>query len=474
MTRLVPALLGVGVWCAAAAAGPPAWPQFRGPGGAGLADGQKPPTKLGPDTNVKWKVPVPPGMSSPVITGDKLFLTAYENDKLFTIAYARADGRELWRKEAPAKAIEAYHKTEGSPASSTPATDGERVVSYFGSCGLFCYDLAGKELWRYELPVAQTNNDFGTGSSPVIVDGKVLLLRDQRADARLLALDLKDGSQAWEAKREGVQTSWGSACVWDTPAGKQVVVAGSMKVNGYDLATGKEAWVVTGTPAIPCTTPVVAGGKLVFAGWSPGGGADFKMPAFDDLLKEAGELEQGYLTKAGSEKSFLKGYFDNNDTNKDGKITRDEWDAQLRFMAKGKNVAFALTPGGTGDITKTHVAWTATKGLPYVPSPLVYDGRMYTLNMQGRLSAADAATGKPVYEGEAVGINGVYASPVAADGHIYLCGLDRSVVVVAAGDSPDKVSSTKLDDRIAATPAIADGVIYIRTGKTLYAFADKK
>ena len=472
MTRLFPALLGVGVWCAAAAAGPPEWPQFRGPGGAGIADGQKLPTKLGPDTNVKWKVPVPPGMSSPVIAGDKLFLTAFDGGKLWTVAYARADGKERWRREAPAKAIEAYHKTESSPAASTPATDGERVVSYFGSCGLICYDLAGNELWRHELPVAQTNNDFGTGSSPVIADGKVLLLRDQRTDSRLLALDLKDGSKAWEAKREGVKTSWGSACVWDTPAGKQVVVAGSLRVNGYDLATGKELWVVTGTPALPCTTPVVAGGNLVFAGWSPGW-ADLRMPSFDDLLDQAGEKAVGHLTRAGLEKTFLKGFFDSNDLNKDGKITRDEWEGQLRFMARGKSVAFALPPGGTGDLTKA-VLWTATKGLPYVPSPLVYDGLVDTLDMRARLSAVDVKTGKPVFEDEAVELGSVYASPVAAGGHLYLCGLDKKVVVVKAGESPDRVSTATLDDRIAATPAIAGGVIYIRTGKSLYAFAEKK
>lgn len=472
MTRLVAALLGVGVSCAAVAGGPPEWPQFRGPGGAGVAAGPKPPTTLGPDTNVKWKVAVPPGFSSPVIAADKLFLTAFDGGKLWTIAYATADGKELWRKEAPARAIEAYHKTEGSPAASTPATDGERVVSYFGSCGLFCYDPAGNELWRHELPVAQTNNDFGTGSSPVIADGKVVLLRDQRTDARLLALDLKDGSKAWEAKREGVQTSWGSACVWDTPAGKQVVVAGSLRVNGYDLATGKELWVVATGPAVPCTTPVVAGGSLIFAGWAPGQ-ADFKMPSFDEVLKQAGEEAVGHLTRAGSGKTFLNGFFDSNDTDKDGTITRGEWDAQVRFMAKGKNVAFALPPGGTGDVTR-NLAWKVEKGLPYVPSPLVYDGLVYTLDMRARLSAVDAKTGKPVFEDEAVGLGSVYASPVAATGHVYLCGLDKKVVVVKAGESPDQVSTATLDDRIAATPAIADGVIYVRTGKTLYAFADKK
>src|SRR3954465_2134118 len=132
------------------------WPQFRGPGGSGIAEDQKPPVEIGPDKNVKWKVPAPGGLSSPIVVGDKLVLTAFENEKLYTIAYNRADGSEAWRAEAPATKIERFYKEQGSPASSSCATDGQRIVSYFGSCGLFCYDLAGKELWRIVMPPAET------------------------------------------------------------------------------------------------------------------------------------------------------------------------------------------------------------------------------------------------------------------------------------------------------------------------------
>src|SRR5262249_34384782 len=134
---------------AQAPAGP--WPQFRGPGGSGVAEGQKPPVEFGPGKNVKGKGKAPPGLASPNVAGDKLVITAYEDGKLFTVAFDRASGKEAWRAEAPAETIERYHKSESSPASSTPATDGERIVSYFGSCGLFCYDLSGKELWKYPL-----------------------------------------------------------------------------------------------------------------------------------------------------------------------------------------------------------------------------------------------------------------------------------------------------------------------------------
>jgi outer membrane protein assembly factor BamB len=253
------------------------------------------------------------------------------------------------------------------------------------------------------------------------------------------------------------------------------VVAGGLRLQGYDLKTGAAVWTVTGLPSQPCTTPVVADGRLVYAGWSYGGSDEFKMPSFDDILKQAGEEQLGYLTKAGAAKTMLKDDFDNFDSDKKGKITREEWDGMAKYMASGKNVAFALTAGGTGDVTRSHVAWTVTKkGLPYIPSPLVYRGRMYTVTKEGRLSAFDVKTGKEVYVAEHVGLTGAYASPVAANGHVYLCGLDGAVIVVRAGDMPAKVSSAKLDDRIAATPAIASTTIYIRTNKTLYAFAEGK
>jgi outer membrane protein assembly factor BamB len=308
----------------------------------------------------------------------------------------------------------------------------------------------------------------------VIADGRVILHRDLERDGRLLCFNLATGASVWEANRDGYMTSWGSACVWDTPAGKQVVVAGGLRLQGYDLRNGTLVWTVTGLPSYPCTTPVVADGKLIYAGWSHGSSPELKMPSFDDILKQAGEEKLGYLTRAGSEKTELKGYFDASDLNKDGKITRDEWDRQVKFMTSGKNVAFALAPDGTGDVTRSHVLWKALeKGLPYIPSPLVYRGLMYTLDKKGRLSAFDVKTGKAAYLAEQVGISDAYASPVAAHGHIYLCGLDGSVIVVRAGDSPERVSATELDSRIAATPAIAGNTLYVRTQTTLYAFEER-
>lgn len=456
-----------------------AWPQFRGPGGSGVADGQKPPVEFGPDKNVQWKVPAPSGLSSPVVVGDKLVISAFEGGKLYTIAYRRADGTEAWRSEAPAKQIELYHKVEGSPAACTPATDGERIVTYFGSCGLICYDLSGKELWKFEMPPAVLPGNFGSGVSPILADGMVVLVRDEIKDSRILALDAATGALRWEKKRQS-PVSYCTPVVWDTPAGKQIVAAGHGRMIGYNLKTGAEKWFFVGMPSGPCSSPVVANGTLFYAGWSPGGPDDkaFQLPTFDLLLQQADTNKDGVLSREEAQKTFIKDFFDSLDSNQDGKITRDEWDAMLKFIAEGKNSAFALKPGGTGEVTSSHLLWKMAKGLPYISSALVYRGQYIMVKDGGLVTAYDAQTGKEVYVQERVAAPGRYqASPVAANGYIYFTSLeDGAVTVLKAGSARPEViaKNPKLGERVAATPAIADNVLYIRTDKHLYAFAENK
>jgi outer membrane protein assembly factor BamB len=459
-----------------AAETPLAWPQFRGPGGSGIAEAQRPPVEIGPDKNVKWKAPVPSGLSSPIVAGDKLVLTAFDGGKLYTIAYNRASGEEAWRAEASAREIEPYHKTEGSPASSTSATDGQRIVSYFGSCGLLCYDLAGKQLWKFELPPAAVPGDFGSGVSPILADGLVVLVRDQAKDAKIYAIDAVTGSLKWEKNRQS-PASYSTPIVWNTPAGKQIAVAGHARMTGYDLQTGADTWSVLGLPSACCSSPVAAEGILFFAGSSPGGSEDkeFQMPSFDGLLKDLDKNKDGALGRDEAEKVF-EGFFDNQDANKDGKVTREEWDTILRFMAEGQSSAFALKPGGSGDVTKSHVLWKQAKGLPYVSSAILYRGQYVMVKDGGIVTAYAAQTGNQIYTQRAVADGKYYASPVAANDHIYFTSLDGAVTVLKAGSSQPEVvaKNPKLDERTAATPAIADDTLYLRTEKHLYAFADQK
>ena len=457
---------------------PSPWPQFRGPNGAGIAEEQKPPVEVGPDKNVKWSVAVPSGLSSPIIVGDKLVLTAFDDGKLLTIAFNRADGSEAWDVEAPAQKIEPYYKAQGSPAASTCATDGERIVSYFGSCGLFCYDLAGHELWRYEMPPAVTIAGFGTGNSPVIVDGTVVLVREETKEPKIIALDIMTGNPKWEKKRLS-NSSFSTPTIWNVPSGKQIVAAGFQKMIGYDLKSGDEVWHVEGMPSASCTTPVTFNGNLYYAGWSPGDPADkdFQMPTFDSILKEGDTNDDGVLSKEESLKTSLKDFFDIQDANKDGKLTREEWDRLLKFSSESRNSAFALKPGGKGDVTNSHVLWKNTQGLPYVSSGIVYRGQYLMVKDGGIVTAYNAASGEKLYQKRLEATGGYYASPVAANGNIYLVSLDDGKVTVLEGgaDSPKVVvTNPPLGERTAATPAIADDTLYLRTAGHLYAFAAKK
>jgi outer membrane protein assembly factor BamB len=454
-----------------------AWPQFRGPGASGIAAEDKPPTEIGPEKNVKWKVPVPSGVSSPIIVGDKLVVTAYENDKLYTIAYNRADGSEAWRADAKAKEIEKYLKNEGSPAASTCATDGKHIVSYFGSCGLVGYDLEGKEIWRKNMPVAQTIGGFGSGTSPVIADGLVILVRDVLKDSTILALDVATGDLKWEKPRKS-NSGYSTPAIWDTPQGKQVVSPGFARMIGYDLKTGDERWHVEGMPSACCTSPITDSGNLLFAGWSPGDPEDteMKMPTFDEFLKEndADKDKDGTLSREESLNTSMKDFFDSSDINKDGKFTRDEHESVQKFMAASKNSAFALPPGGTGDVTASLI-WKQKKGLPYIASAIAYGGQFMMVREGGIVTTYDPSTGKELYQKRAVASGNYYASPVAANGHVYFLSLpDGECTVLKAGTSPPEVvaQNPALGERTSATPAIADDTIYIRTANHLWAFAE--
>lgn len=454
-------------------AGP--WPQFRGPGGSGVAEEQKPPVEFGPDKNVKWKVKAPGGWSSPIVAGDKLVITAFADGKLFTVAYDRASGKEVWRAEAPYEELEKYHKTEGSPASSTPATDGKRIVSYFGSCGLFCYDLDGKELWKYPLPTAILKQNFGTGVSPIIVDGLVILVRDVTGDSKIIAVDLASGKLKWEKKRLS-PISYGTPVVWQTPAGKEIVAPGHARLIAYDLKKGEEKWWVSGIPAACCLSPVAAAGILFFAGGSSSSD-DEKVPTFKGLLEKFDKDKDGVISRA--EAGEFKDYFDHLDEDMDGKLTVKEWDALMKFATEGKEGAFVVAPGGKGDVTESHVPWKKKKGLPFVASGIIYRGQCIMVSNAGIVTAHDAKTGKETGK-QRIAEGPYYASPVAANGHIYFTSLADGTVTVlkmaagVAGKAEAVTINPKLDERVGATPAIADNTLYIRTAGHIYAFAERK
>jgi outer membrane protein assembly factor BamB len=344
------------------------------------------------------------------------------------------------------------------------------VVSYFGSGGLFCYDFSGKEKWRLELPTARQAGEFGSGTSPILAGGFVLLNRDQSKGAELLAVDLRNGKVAWRADRSDLNSSFGTPVVWKTRGAEEVVLPGYLEMRAYDLKTGTESWRVRGLPSAICTTPVVGDDLLYFAGWSPGAGGDAPMPGFEQFSAKEDADKDGVITYEEASPQ-MKSFFASYDRNGDKRITREEWEGFRAALAKGKNTLLAVRPGGSGDVTESHVAWRQTRGLPYVSSPLLYRDQVYIIKDGGMISCFNAKSGEPVYEQERVGAQGnYYSSPVAADGRIYVASVNGVVSVLDAGSKPEVLGRTDLKERLVATPAIVDNNLYVRTADHLWAF----
>jgi outer membrane protein assembly factor BamB len=452
---------------------PKGWPQFRGSRFDNNFPGERPPTEFGPEKNVVWKAATPSGQGSLCIVGNSIFLTAYDKkDTLQTIALNRRDGSVLWTRDLKPKQFETYLLKFGTPAAATCASDGERVVSYFGSFGLICYDLEGRELWRVEMPLPKTKDGFGSGTSPIIYDGLVYLLRDEDGPGQgLYAFDVKSGKELWKRKRDGFRVSFGSPVIWDGG----VVVIGDLRVKGYDPKTGADRWVVRGLSSYPCTTPTPgADGNLYVATWSNGSANERNMPEWKDFLGMMDKDKDGKLTKSDAEGTFLADFFVAFDSNKNGLIDPEEWQSSLDFMARGKNAVLAIRPGGQGDITESHVLWSNDKGAPYVASPLFYEGRLYLVKDGGLLTIYEAATGKVLLEKERIGITGdFYASPIAADHRVFIGSQGGALLSLKSGDKLEVLSKADLGEPISATPVVVDNTLYVRTSGNLWAFREK-
>ncbi|HEY6168284.1 MAG TPA: PQQ-binding-like beta-propeller repeat protein [Verrucomicrobiae bacterium] len=449
------------------------WPAFRGPNSSGVALHAKPPVKISPTNSVLWKIPMPFSPSSPCIWGDQIFLTAFADNELQIRCYQRKDGKLAWSRGIKPDQLEMYHKTESSPAAASPATDGEHVVSYFGSFGLICHDRKGKELWRHPLPVALSMGGYGTATCPLIAGGLVVVSRDRDEGSSLLAVDLRTGKKVWETARPDSYGSFGTPIQWKNGDTEEVVVPGSLRLKGYALKTGKENWVIDGVCAFACTTPVIGDGMLFFGAWSDGK-ADDPWPSWEKFLEKHDKNKDGVVMVDEFDEK-IREYYRGLDANRDGKVDKSDYDALLAALSKGENSLLAVKPGGRGNITETHVAWKATRGLPYVASPLLYDGRVYCFKNGGMISSFDAKSGEAFYLQERLNAEGYYySSPVAADGRIYVASANGKLTVIkAGGEKPEILHQADFGERILASPAIAGNNFYLRTASALFAFGEK-
>ena len=383
------------------------WPRWRGPSGQGLVAGGAYTDTWSPTASV-WKTTVPGrGNSSPIVWGDRIFLTTgYGNgERLSMLAYSRSDGKRLWETFIPQNGVEYVHDKNGF-ASATPTTDGKLIYASFGRHGLFALDFSGKIVWQHKFGII--DNYHGPAGSPVLYKDRIFIYQDANPapgqTAFVGAFDKATGKPIWQTPRTE-SVGWGTAVVITTGERDELIVSSQRRVAAYDPGTGKELWTARGMSSEVIPTPVVGHG-LVFA--SSG--------------------------RAGP--------------------------------------TLAIRPGGTGDVTSTHVAWSSPRGSPFVPSGILVGDLLYLINdMQSILTVYEAATGKLVYQdrlGTAVR-EGFSASPVHVNGKVFLTNDDGQTFVVEAGRTFKLLRVNELGEQTLASPALVDGTWYWRTASTLRA-----
>jgi outer membrane protein assembly factor BamB len=423
------------------------WPSFRGPGASGVADGQDLPDKWDAKTNegVLWRTPIP-GLahSSPVVWGDRIFVTSAissranatfkpglygdgdasddrSSHKWMLYAIDKRTGKIVWERVASEGEPRNKRHIKSTYASASPATDGRIVVAWFGSQGVFAYDVNGTRVWTvdlgrvdmgaYDIP----SYEWGPASSPIIWKDIVFIQCDTQADSFVIALDAKTGKTIWKTDRDELP-SWGTPTVVAGSAGEELVANASNYIRAYDPRTGKELWKLGGSSKITAPTPFLANGLVIVA------------------------------SGRGPERPL-----------------------------------FAVRPGARGDLTlpkdrtsNAGIAWSKTGRGSYMPTPIVYDGILYVLANNGVFDAYDVETGHEIYRQrlEPVG-SGFSASPVAADGRIYLSSEDGDIIVIAAGREFRKLGSNSMGELVMATPALSGGTMYVRGVSTLFAIGKK-
>jgi outer membrane protein assembly factor BamB len=466
MSQLAALFLAIVTACVLDAA---EWPQFRGANARGTSETTNLPVQFGPRKNVIWKTDLPPGHSSPVLSADRIFVTAFDADKLYVIAMDRANGRVLWRREVPRPRKQELHKSN-SPTSPSVATDGKNTFAFFTDFGLISHGPDGEERWR--LPLGPFNNPFGMGASPILANEKVIQVCDSETGSFLIAVDQKTGKVVWRVERPDMTRGFSTPVVYQPKAGAlQVLAAGTNRFIAYDVETGKEIWSVRGLTWQMKPTPVVDGDVAYVLGWA--GGADHgnqeNIPALVNILKDHDVNKDGRLAVTEIPPRYRRDLAES-DFDHDGFFDEREWD---KFVEKRSSInsVMAVRLGGGGDMTATSVLWRYYKSLPNATSPVFYRNVLYLVKEGGIVTALDAATGTVLKQGRITGaLDFFYSSPVAADGKIYAASQSGLVAVIQAGKDWEILAVNDMDDEVFATPAPLDQRLYLRTRNALYCF----
>lgn len=478
MTSLTVRLLGVSALLAvtslsAGAQSPrnPDWTRFRGPNGSGVSNATNIPLEFGPNNHLLWRLELPTGYSSPILFGDRIYLTGVREKALVTFAIDRTRGTVIWERTAPSDATPPVDK-RNNPASPSVAVDANGVYVFFPDYGLVAYDTAGKDLWK--MPLGPFNNIYGMGSSPVVINGLVILSCDQSTGSYVMAVDARTGKERWKTARPEAKSGHATPILWRAADGRdEILIPGSFLLTAYDAATGARRWWVNGLCFEIKSTPVISGDTLFINGYGSGEnepGKKIIVPPANEVWPTADVDKNGLLSKTEFPKYSAAFWFDVADLDLNGTLTKDEWE-YYRAALESENGMLAIRLGGKGDMTATALRWKYQRSIPQLPSPLVYKNVLYMVNDIGIVTTLNPETGALIKQGRLTGALGAYfASPIAADGHVFFVSEPGVVAVLPTSGDLTPIVVNDLKEDTFATPAVADGRLYVRTTRALWAF----
>ena len=454
----ISALLGL-LCLAPFASGASDWPRFRGPNGSGVAEVADLPVDLAPE-RASWQVAVPFGHSSPIVVGSAVFVTGLDGQELATIAIDARSGKELWRATVPRLRVDEL-MSESGPAVASPASDGRAIYSFFPELGVVAYDLAGRELWRKEMP--PFHNFFGMASSPVLEAGVLVLLCDQSRGPFLVGIDAATGRELWRQTREVTGESWTTPVVRGSGTeSAEILVFGTSFLDAISVRTGERSWRLPGFGATPVASPILDGDRLYAVAPDQSEGA----PSLESEFASDAD-GNGRLTIQEMAKSPYGSLFQWLDMNGDGGVDRAEYGRQLEVLRSPDHGLVAVDLA-----TKPpSIVWRQRKSLPYIPTPILYRDVLFLIRDGGILTSYDPKSGNVLKQGRIAGaVEPFNPSPVAAGGKLYLASSAGKIAVVSAQADWQTVGVSDLDEPIYASPAVGDGRLFVRTRSKLYAF----
>jgi outer membrane protein assembly factor BamB len=449
----------------------PDWTRFRGPNGSGVSTATDVPFEFGPERHLLWRLELPTGYSSPILFGDRIYLTGVRDSALVTFAIDRTLGRILWERSAPSEARPPVDK-RNNPASPSVAVDAHGVYVFFPDYGLVAYNADGGDLWK--LPLGPFNNIYGMGSSPVVVGDALILSCDQSTGSYIMAVSTRTGQVIWKTPRPEAKSGHATPIVWRAPDGHdEVLLAGSFLLTAYDATSGERRWWVRGLSFEIKSTPVISGDTLFINGYGApenDPGRKINVPPASDVWPTADLDRNGVLSRPEFPAYSAAFWFDVADLDVNGSLSREEWE-YYRAALDSENGMLAIRLGGQGDMTDSAVRWKYQRAVPQLPSPLVYRDVLYMVNDGGIVTTLNPDTGALIKQGRLTGALGAYfASPIAADGHVFFTSEAGAVAVLPPSGDLTPLVVNDLKEDTYATPAVADGRIYVRTTQALWAF----